>query len=95
MFRLFALLWFHLACIPLVRTPLLPRPHPCPFVSLSLSPPPADNLENLILNIAQNYTPALKDVDFAAAEPELFPDVGLWHPLAPRMYEDIKEYLNW
>jgi hypothetical protein len=34
-------------------------------------------------------------VDFAAAEPELFPDVGLWHPLAPRMYEDLKEYLNW
>jgi magnesium chelatase subunit H len=54
-----------------------------------------DNLENLLLNIAQNYTPALKGVDFAAAEPELFPDVGLWHPLAPRMYEDLKEYLNW
>jgi hypothetical protein len=22
-------------------------------------------------------------------------DVGIWHPLAPSMYEDLKEYLNW
>lgn len=29
------------------------------------------------------------------AEPELFPEVGIWHPLAPTMYEDLKEYLNW
>jgi cobalamin biosynthesis Mg chelatase CobN len=21
--------------------------------------------------------------------------VGIWHPLAPHMYEDLKEYLNW
>lgn len=21
--------------------------------------------------------------------------VGIWHPLAPGMYEDLKEYLNW
>lgn len=27
--------------------------------------------------------------------PQLFPDVGIWHPLAPTMYEDLKEYLNW
>lgn len=68
---------------------------PPTFTKPSTSSPSADNLENLLLNIAQNYTPALKGVDFAAAEPELFPDVGLWHPLAPRMYEDLKEYLNW
>ncbi len=34
-------------------------------------------------------------MNFEPAEPELFPDVGLWHPLAPHMYEDLKEYLNW
>ena len=39
--------------------------------------------------------PALNGVDFDVAEPQLFPDVGLWHPLAPTMYEDLKEYLNW
>ena len=56
---------------------------------------PAENLENLILNIAQSYSPACKNMDFTAAEPEMFPDVGLWHPLASSMYEDLKEYLNW
>lgn len=28
-------------------------------------------------------------------EPQTFPDLGIWHPTAPTMYEDIKEYLNW
>lgn len=55
----------------------------------------AENLENLILNVAQNYVGDLKGVDFAPAEPEVFPDIGIWHPLAPAMYEDLKEYLNW
>lgn len=55
----------------------------------------ADNLENLLLTISQAYVPALKDVNTAVAEPQLFPEVGLWHPLAPNMYEDLKEYLNW
>jgi len=56
----------------------------------------ADNLEAFLLNTAQNYVPALKGVDFSVAEPQLFPDVGIWHPLSPAgMYEDLKEYLNW
>lgn len=43
----------------------------------------AENLENLLLNIARAYTPALKGADLDVAEPQLFPDVGIWHPLAP------------
>lgn len=39
--------------------------------------------------------PSLKGSNFELSEPELFPDVGIWHPLAPAMYEDLKEYLNW
>ena len=54
-----------------------------------------ENLENLILSTSANYVPALKGVDFAVAEPQLFPEVGIWHPLAPVYYEDLKEYLNW
>ncbi len=46
-------------------------------------------------SVMQAYVPALNGVDFDVAEPQLFPDVGLWHPLAPTMYEDLKEYLNW
>ena len=72
---------------------------PSPFPPLCCSPPPvslfSENLENLILTIGQAYVPALKGYDFEAAEPEAFPDVGIWHPLAPNMYEDLKEFLNW
>ncbi|GFR47291.1 hypothetical protein Agub_g8978, partial [Astrephomene gubernaculifera] len=55
----------------------------------------ADNLENLLLNVCSAYVPALKGVDFSVAEPQQYPDVGIWHPLAPGMYEDLKEFLNW
>nr|CAC69537.1 Magnesium chelatase H-subunit [Chlamydomonas reinhardtii]CAC69552.1 Magnesium chelatase H subunit [Chlamydomonas reinhardtii] len=55
----------------------------------------SDNLENLLLNTVSNYVPALKGVDFSVAEPTAYPDVGIWHPLASGMYEDLKEYLNW
>ncbi|EIE24949.1 magnesium chelatase subunit H [Coccomyxa subellipsoidea C-169] len=55
----------------------------------------AENLENLLLNTAQAYVPSLKGAQFDIIEPQLFPDVGIWHPLAPTMYEDVKEYLNW
>ena len=41
------------------------------------------NLENLLLATAQSYVTVLKDRDFDVAEPQLFPDVGIWHPLAP------------
>lgn len=54
-----------------------------------------DNLENFLLTISQAYVPELKDANIPTQEPQLFPDVGIWHPLAPNMYEDVKEYLNW
>ena len=43
----------------------------------------AENLENMVLNVASAYTPALKGVDFTITDPQLFPEVGIWHPLAP------------
>jgi cobalamin biosynthesis Mg chelatase CobN len=55
----------------------------------------SDNLQNFLLSLVSAYVPALKGVEFEVAEPELFPEVGIWHPLAPCMYEDLKEYLNW
>eukprot|EP00884_Botryococcus_braunii_P002250 jgi/Botrbrau1/12025/Bobra.0293s0002.1 len=54
-----------------------------------------NNLESLLLMTVQAYVPDLKGVDFKVQEPELYPDVGIWHPLSPCMYEDLKEYLNW
>ena len=49
----------------------------------------AENLENLVLNTAQCYTPSLKGVDFGCEEPQLFPEVGIWHPMAPGTYSSF------
>ncbi|MEB3216254.1 MAG: magnesium chelatase subunit H, partial [Nostocales cyanobacterium 94392] len=59
----------------------------------------AENLENFLLMLADKYV--LKGEDkqkLAAAEyqaPVVYPDMGIWHPLAPNMFEDVREYLNW
>jgi len=56
----------------------------------------SENLENFLLNIARAYVPEAANLaSVQIAEPVVFPDVGIWHPLAPAMYEDLKEYLNW
>ena len=56
----------------------------------------SENLENFLLKITSEYVPALKGVNFGKVEePVTYPDLGIWHPMAPAMYEDIKEYLNW
>ncbi|WGV27653.1 magnesium chelatase subunit H [Halotia branconii] len=58
-----------------------------------------ENLENFLLMLADKYV--FKDVEkqnFASATyqaPVVYPDMGIWHPLAPNMFEDVKEYLNW
>ena len=58
-----------------------------------------DNLRNFLIMLADKYVfPAVEGEDRPAmdvAEPEVFPDLGIWHPLAPSMFEDLKEYLNW
>ncbi|MGD1897960.1 MAG: magnesium chelatase subunit H [Phormidesmis sp.] len=62
----------------------------------------AENLENFLLMLADQYV--LTDVDIDGApnddplafeQPVTYPDMGIWHPLAPEMFEDIREYLNW
>ena len=58
-----------------------------------------DNLRNFLLMLADKYVfPAAEGSDrpsLDVADPEVFPDLGIWHPLAPSMFEDLKEYLNW
>lgn len=56
----------------------------------------AGNLENFLLMLANRYVfegQAESEIKFV--EPVIFPDQGIWHPLAPQMFEDKKEYLNW
>jgi magnesium chelatase subunit H len=58
-----------------------------------------ENLENFLLMLADKYI--CKDVGARHAlplqyrDPVTYPDIGIWHPLAPQMFEDLKEYLNW
>ncbi|CAL5035904.1 unnamed protein product [Urochloa decumbens] len=55
-----------------------------------------DNLQNFLKMIAGSYVPAVKaSGGIAYDDPVLYLDAGIWHPLAPTMYEDVKEYLNW
>lgn len=53
-----------------------------------------DNLENFLLMLADKYVfKGQQTLNFQ--EPVVYPDMGIWHPLAPQMFEDVKEYLNW
>ena len=53
-----------------------------------------DNLENFLLMLADKYVPDLQH-KLKFQDPVTYPDMGIWHPLAPTMFEDVKEYLNW
>ncbi|NET70306.1 MAG: magnesium chelatase subunit H, partial [Sphaerospermopsis sp. SIO1G2] len=59
----------------------------------------AENLENFLLMLADKYVLKGEDKEkLAAAEyqaPVVYPDMGIWHPLATTMFEDVREYLNW
>ncbi len=56
-----------------------------------------ENIENFLLNLAQNYLPAFqaRKGELRVAEPLVYPDEGIWHPLAPKMFESLEEYLDW
>ncbi|MCS7146767.1 MAG: magnesium chelatase subunit H [Geminocystis sp.] len=57
-----------------------------------------ENLENFFLMLADKYVftgekSLVRKLGYA--EPIVYPDMGIWHPLAPKMFENIKEYLQW
>ncbi len=58
-----------------------------------------DNLKNFLLMLSDKYVieglDDKEELKIEVKEPEVFPDLGIWHPLATKMYEDIKEYQNW
>jgi len=53
----------------------------------------ADNLENFLLMLADKYV--VKQAGFSYADPVVYPDMGIWHPLAPKMFENAHEYWQW
>jgi magnesium chelatase subunit H len=53
-----------------------------------------ENLENFLLMLSHKYV--FKDLSKATfQEPVVYLDMGIWHPLAPSMFEDVKAYLTW
>ncbi|MBE9209124.1 magnesium chelatase subunit H [Nostoc sp. LEGE 06077] len=58
-----------------------------------------ENLENFLLMLADKYVLKGLDKEGSASleyePPVVYPDMGIWHPLATTMYEDVREYLNW
>jgi magnesium chelatase subunit H len=55
----------------------------------------SENLENFLLMLADRYVYKGKLGKAEYLEPRTYPDMGIWHPLAPQMFEDVKEYFNW
>ena len=56
-----------------------------------------ENLENFLLMLGDRYVfkGKLKITEQTYQDPVTYPDTGIWHPLAPQMFEDFKEYCNW
>ncbi len=53
-----------------------------------------DNLQNFLLMLADKYVfPDLDSLSYQ--EPVVYPDMGIWHPLAPQMFESLQDYLKW
>ncbi|MGF1516156.1 MAG: DUF3479 domain-containing protein, partial [Elainellaceae cyanobacterium] len=57
----------------------------------------SENLENFLLMLVDKYgdVHAPDGSAIGYQDPVTYPDMGIWHPLAPAMFEDVKEYLNW
>jgi magnesium chelatase subunit H len=60
----------------------------------------SENLENFLLMLADKYVfkgekGSSKESSLQYQDPVVYPDMGVWHPLAPQMFEDVKEYLTW
>ncbi|MBA2749642.1 MAG: magnesium chelatase subunit H, partial [Tatlockia sp.] len=54
------------------------------------------NLENFLLMLTDKYIfPGAYKEALKYQDPVTYPDMGIWHPLSTRMFEDVKEYLNW
>jgi len=58
-----------------------------------------ENIEALLLNLANNYVPAIRDgkllQEIEIKAPEVIPDKGIWHPVAPQVFENIADYKDW
>ncbi|WP_026100852.1 magnesium chelatase subunit H [Synechococcus sp. PCC 7336] len=57
-----------------------------------------ENLVNFLLMIADKYVldgEQKGNTVLEYSDPVTYPDMGIWHPLAPQMYEDVRAYFDW
>lgn len=55
-----------------------------------------ENLEAMLLRIAGGYVPGVEEIDTdKLMEPVVLPDMGIWHPLAPQIFDTMEEYREW
>jgi len=55
----------------------------------------SENLESMLLMLAKDFVTGASISESAIAEPVLIPDKGIWHPMAPRVFETAAEYIQW
>ena len=53
------------------------------------------NLESMLLMLAQDFVVGAKITEGAISEPVVIADKGIWHPMAPNVFESSAEYLEW
>ena len=61
-----------------------------------------ENIEALLLNLGREYVPAvietkgkLSEKELENPEIEVLADKGIWHPMAPQVYQTLEEYNAW
>ena len=56
-----------------------------------------ENLENFLLMLADRYVfkESTRKKGLSYQDPVVFPDMGIWHPLSIKMFEDVDNYFNW
>lgn len=54
-----------------------------------------DNLESMLLMLAKEFVSGADISANAIAEPVVIADKGIWHPMAPRVFENVLEYNEW
>lgn len=55
-----------------------------------------ENLEAMLLRIAGGYVKGVEEIDTEALmDPVVLPDMGIWHPLAPQIFDTMNDYREW
>ena len=52
------------------------------------------NMERMLCMLIERYVPGYKG-KLPVEDPEIFPDLALWHPDAPKPFTDLKSYQKW